>query len=707
MAPVEPKPLADIKDALVIKEGDTFLLTDSTGNVPPNNLSGYGLYLNDTRYLSGYALSFGTARPMVLLSTAELGYSAEQDLTNPDMQSLDGRHIPGETVEVRRLRVVHGGLSEIIYVTSYNIFPVSVEMHLSFDADFADIFEVRGWNREQRGAYLPPHVVDGDLVFGYEGLDGKRRETRVAFSPSPTAFHGTTAVFRIDLDHRLTTTIRITITVDGEPCTEPVPDAFERLFGSYRAWLDSSVHVWTDNEFFNSAVERSMRDLRLLRSTLNGNHYIAAGIPWFTTLFGRDSLIVGMQYLPYDAHVARDVLKLLASMQGTKVDPERDEEPGKILHELRVGEMARIGEIPMTPYYGTVDATPLFLMLLGEYFRWTGDHDLIRSLLPNAEAALQWIATYGDRDGDGFVEYIKYSSKGISNQGWKDSWDAIVHPDGTLAEPPIALVEVQGYVYAGKLGMADIYDALGERRRAAELRAEARALKRKFNQDFWSEDLGFYALALDGNKRQVATVSSNPGHALWTGIIDDDRAARVIDRLLGNDMFSGWGIRTLSSTNPRYNPLGYHVGSVWPHDNAISALGMKRYGFDPELNEVATALYDVGRSFDYYRLPELFSGAQRTGHDYPVRYPVACSPQAWAAGSTLMVLQGMIGLEGDARGNKLIVRRPRLPHWLREVELRNIQVGGGAADLMLRRKRGVTSVSVLATRGGLRVSVRR
>ncbi|MCX6021867.1 MAG: hypothetical protein NTZ05_09080 [Chloroflexi bacterium] len=445
----------------------------------------------------------------------------------------------------------------------------------------------------------------------------------------------------------------------------------------------------------------------MLRSQIGEHPYIAAGTPWFAALFGRDSLIVGMQALPYAPEVARGVLNVLAAHQGSQADPERDEEPGKILHEFRVGEMARLGEIPMTPYYGTVDATPLFVMLLGQYFQWTGDRELVQSLLPAAEAALRWIAHHGDQDGDGFVEYNKHSQKGIANQGWKDSWDAIVHADGSLAQPPISLVEVQGYVYAGKLGMAGIYDALGQPGRAAELRAEARALKLRFNQAFWSDDLGFYALALDGSKRPAASVSSNVGHALWTGIADAERAPRVVERLLGNDMFSGWGIRTLSSTNPRYNPLGYHVGSVWPHDNAIAALGMKRYGFDTETNEVATALYDVCRTFAYYRLPELYSGAQRTGHDYPVRYPVACSPQAWAAGSMLMMLQAILGLEGDAARGRLILRRPRLPYWLREVELRNVRVGDGSADLVVRRNQGSTRVSVLGTHGGLRVSVLR
>ncbi|MBI4497245.1 MAG: amylo-alpha-1,6-glucosidase [Chloroflexi bacterium] len=702
---VEPKPLADIKDALVIKEGILFLLTDSAGNVPPNNLSGYGLYQEDTRYLSGYALSLGAVRPMVLLSTAELGYSAEQDLTNPDMLSLDGRHIPAETLEIRRLRVLHGCLSEIIYATSYNIFPASLELHLTFDADFADMFEVRGWNREQRGAYFPPQVSEDAVVFAYEGLDGRRRETRVSFSPAPSAFYGTTAVFRLDLEHRRTSTIRLTVSMDGQEAIEPLPDAFERLFSSYRAWQDSCARVWTDNEFFNSAIERALRDLRMLRSDLGESQYIAAGTPWYTALFGRDSLIVGMQYLPYNPDIARGILRLLATMQGKELNPERDEEPGKILHELRVGEMARLGEIPMTPYYGTVDATPLFLMLLSQYYQWTGDVALVQSLLPAAEAALTWIARYGDRDRDGYVEYLKYSPKGIANQGWKDSWDSVVHADGTLAEPPIALIEVQGYVYASKLGMALIYDALGQRGRAAQLRAEAQALKKRLNQDFWVSELGFYAMALDGHKQPVASVSSNPGHALWTGTIDAGRVPEVVDRLLGNDMFSGWGIRTLSSTNPRYNPMGYHLGTVWPHDNALAALGMKRYGFEPEVNEIATALYDACRSFDYHRLPELYSGAQRTGHDYPVRYPVACRPQAWAAGSLLMVLQAILGLEADALKGRLTVRRPRLPHWLREVEVRNIRVGDGAADLLFRKRRGVTNVSILGARGGLRVSV--
>lgn len=702
--PEEPRPLGDIKDALVIKEGEIFLLTDASGNVPLHNLSGFGLYRGDTRYLSGYHLTLEHATPTVLLSTAQLGYSSQQDLTNPEMVGTRGEMIPAETLEIRRLRQVDAvSVGELLTITSYNMEPVTIDLHLSFDADFADVFEVRGWSRPRRGEYLP-HLIENDsITYRYRGLDGVERQTSIGFSPAPSTFRGTTAVFHLELSHRRPVSLQINFTLDGRCRPQNIADTFESQFAAYRSWLDSATRVWSDNEFFNATIERSLLDLRLLRSPLDDYHYIAAGIPWYATLFGRDSLITGLQTLAYNPAIARETLLLLASMQGTELRPDRDEEPGKILHEVRTGEMARLGEIPMTPYYGTVDATPLWLVLLAEYLRWTGDLETVRTLMPNAERALAWIVEWGDRDRDGYVEYLKYSPTGIANQGWKDSHDSIVHADGALAEAPIALVEVQAYVYAARLGMATVFEALGEPGRAKEQRRLARRLREQFNRDFWVPQLEYYALALDGQKRQVASVSSNVGHALWCGIIEPERAGLAADRLLANDLFSGWGIRTLSSSNPRYNPLGYHIGSVWPHDNALAAMGMKRYGFEPEVNEIATALFDVARSFDYYRLPELFCGPSRTGHDYPVRYPVACRPQAWAAGSMLMLLQAILGLEPDALHNCLTVRRPSLPHWLRDVELRGLRVGNGSVDLVFSRRRGVTRMAVLGTRGDVKV----
>jgi glycogen debranching enzyme len=388
------------------------------------------------------------------------------------------------------------------------------------------------------------------------------------------------------------------------------------------------------------------------------------------------------------------------------LDPWRDEEPGKILHELRLGEMSQAGELPYAAYYGSVDSTPLFLWLASEYYAWTGDLRLLKELRSSLVAALDWVETYGDPDSDGYLEYEKRSAKGLVNQGWKDSADSVIHAEGTIAQPPIALVEAQGYVYAARKGLAPVFEALGETDRAARLRSQAAILRRRFNRDFWLPDRSFYAMALDGEGRPCASITSNPGHALWSGIIARRRAVEVAERLLSNDMFSGWGIRTLSATSPRFNPIGYHLGTVWPHDNAIAALGLKKYAFEEELNEVATALFDAAVSFPYYRLPELFGGQARSAHHAPVPYPVACRPQAWAAGALPMILQAILGLCPRTPGQELLVVRPQLPYWLESVQLRGLRVGRGAVDLQFRRRGAKTTMNVLRASGGIQVARR-
>jgi glycogen debranching enzyme len=426
--------------------------------------------------------------------------------------------------------------------------------------------------------------------------------------------------------------------------------------------------------------------------------YLAAGTPWFDTIFGRDTAIVSMQTLAFNPDIARHCLKVLARWQGTKFDDWRDEEPGKILHELREDEMTASGELPFSPYYGSVDSTPLFLLLAAEYYAWTADLELLHELEPSLRAALRWVDTYGDLNGDGYLEYEKRSPTGLVNQGWKDSREAVIYSDGTLAKPPIALVEVQGYAYAAKKKLAPLFAALGDRPLASRLRQEAASLKRRFNRDFWMENESFFALALDGNNRPADAITSNPGQALWTGIVQRRLAEPVVEVLMRNDMFSGWGIRSLSATSSRFNPLGYHLGTVWPHDNSLIAMGFKKYGFEEELNEVATALFDAARAFAYYRLPELFAGSGRSTHSTPVPYPVACRPQAWAAGSFPLILQAILGLRPDAPAGELLIVRPRLPHWLETVQVRGLRVGKGEVDLRYRRRGRRTMVDVLHAR---------
>jgi glycogen debranching enzyme len=697
--------VANIQDALVIKSGDLFLFTDREGEIPADQPGGHGLYFHDARYLSRYQLLLQNQRPITLLSTAELGYSTEQEMTNPMFYGELGRPVLKQTIGIRRERVIDDVVQERLSFTNFNVFPVNITIGLAMGADFADIFEVRGMKRDRRGTLLDPLIEKDSITFGYMGLDGIKRQTRVTFSPEPTTITPEGAVYQLRLRHRESCTIHITIGVDEAQAKGPWIATFDRQRQLQQAWLQRCTQVASNNEFFNTMISRSLNDLHLLLSGNNEEPYVAAGIPWFATLFGRDALIASLQALPFNPDIARDTLRLLAQWQGKKVDSWRDEEPGKILHELRLGEMAHLKEVPFTPYYGSIDATPLFLLLAAQWYAWTGDLDFIRSLEPNLRAALEWVARYGDVDGDGYIEYEKHSSRGLVNQGWKDSTESTIYPDGTLVYPPIALVEVQGYVYAAKEGLSRVFADLGDEGLAQQLRQEAVELKEHFNQDFWLQQEGFYALALDGFKKPVATITSNPGHALWTGIITEERARAVVDRLLRNDMFSGWGIRTLSSRAKRYNPMGYHLGTVWPHDNSLIAMGCKRYGFEDELNEIATGLYDACLSFDYYRLPELFCGMARTRHNVPVRYPIACSPQAWAAGSMLLTLQAILGLEPNAPAAELIIARPALPTWLDSVHLRHMRVGNSRVDLTIHRRNGKTETDITDIEGSLKVSV--
>jgi glycogen debranching enzyme len=695
---------------LAVKEGDTFLYSDLEGNLDHGGSYGLGLYARDTRFLSHFRMTLSGRDPVLLSSSSERAYMSHVDLTNPDLYEGDTVTVPQQTLNLRRIRAINGRLFERVRVKNYNPFAVTLDLEFVLGADFADIFEVRGMLQPDRPAPEPPELGDDGVTFAVVGRDGVRRSTQVVFASPPdrleTKDQLVHAIFRLTLGPYQTKLVGMTIEPiagDSRPPAMEFDVAVHELRRSYEEWERGSTQVVTDNELFNQLLDRSLRDLRALSTEVDGGGTLAAGVPWYVAVFGRDSLLTAHQLLMVNPRPAREALELLAAHQGTRVDDWRDEQPGKILHEIRRGELAGAGIVPHTPYYGSVDSTPLFVVLYAQHLRWTGDLAFAQKLLPAAEAALRWIDEYGDMDGDGFVEYLCRSAGGIRNQGWKDSHDAIVHADGRLAEPPIALSEVQGYVFLAKMRMADVYEALDRPDDADRLSAEAEALRRRFNEAFWMEDEHYFAAALDADKRQVRTVTSNPGHGLYCHIIDEDKALAVAKRLLAPDMFSGWGVRTMSKAAVAYNPMSYHNGSVWPHDNALIAAGFKRYGFVRSTNRVATALFDAAIQADYLRLPELFCGFTRRTPNRPVSYPIACSPQAWAAGSPFLMLQAMLGISARAHLNLLMVNKPQLPTWLNTVEVRNLAVGDSRISLVFRREGEITSFSLLSRDGNVRV----
>ncbi|HEX5545435.1 MAG TPA: glycogen debranching N-terminal domain-containing protein, partial [Nitrospira sp.] len=580
---------------------------------------------------------------------------------------------------------------------------------------FEDIFAVRGLLSKQFGTLHRPTWEADRLRWTYDGKDGLIRTLTVLFNPPPDRRHGTTAEFAVRVSprgrYRIDVALLIGESKDRET-TRPVvaqPEDFSRLESELeretQVWMGYVTKVVTDGSALDQLMERSFRGLRVLRTHFGNETFFAAGVPWFVALFGRDSLITAWQMLAYHSGIAEQTLRLLAKYQGTKEDQWRDEEPGKILHELRVGEMANLNAVPHTPFFGTIDATPLFLMLVAEHAAWTGSLNLFNELRTPIERALSWMDIYGDRHGEGYLTYISRPKDKLINQGWKDSGDAIVTADGEVAVPPLALVEVQGYGYAAKLGIAELFKRAGDPDRADRLIREARRLRERFNRDFWMEDEGCYALALQADGRRAAVVSSNPGQALWTGIVDQDKAERTINRLMAEDMFSGWGVRTLSSKERAYNPIGYHLGTVWPHDNSIVASGFRRYGRDRETLRIFNGLVDAAYHFHAHQLPELFCGFGREEYEIPVKYPVACHPQAWASGTLPFLLTTLLGLIPEAFEKRLRIRRPLLPDFLDRLELRRLHVGEAAVDLVFRRGRQGIHVDVVKQQGDLEVQV--
>ena len=692
-----------------LKCGDTFIVTDSHGDIGASVGDPDGLFHADTRFLSRLELSLNGEQPLLLGSNVrDDNTMLAVDLTNPDC--YDGDHITLEKDIVHVARTIflwRGTAYQRLALRNHGTRPVVLDLSLHFDSDFADLFEVRGIERKRRGTAASKVVAADQVLLSYHGLDGVPRRTRLIFDPAPTKLATTTASYRIELAPHEAKPIFLVISCNEPGVQRPVP-FLRGLLAAHRELRDGTrgmTTVETSNELFNEVLCRSAADLCMLMTDTPEGRYPYAGIPWYSTTFGRDGLITALQMLWCDPSIARGVLRRLAAYQAKVSDPLSDAEPGKILHEMRSGEMAALGEVPFGLYYGSVDSTPLFVLLAGLYVERTGDEATLRELWPAIEAALRWIDEVGDADHDGFIEYYRKTDKGLANQGWKDSHDAIFHADGRSAEGPIALAEVQGYVFAARQVAARCARRLGHDALARKLEAEAWRLAERFEAAFWCDEMQSYALALDGAKKPCRVRTSNAGQVLFSGIARPDRARLVADGLLTRPFFSGWGIRTVARGEARYNPMSYHNGSVWPHDNSLIALGFARYGFKRSVDQVMQGLFDAATYMDLRRLPELFCGFQRERRRGPTLYPVACAPQAWASAAPFSLLDAALGLEFRPHNNEIHLRNPRLPAFLDYVILRNLQVGGSSIDLKVRRHADEVSLEVLQARGKIQASV--
>ncbi|MBY4895713.1 amylo-alpha-1,6-glucosidase [Cupriavidus sp. AU9028] len=693
-----------------LKHGDTFAVFDHNGDALSGPGSPEGIFHRDTRHLSHLYLTVDGARPLLLSSTLrDDNATLTCDLTNPDLFDDSGQLKLGhDLLHLRRSRFLwNGTCHERLAVRNYDDGPRSVTIELAFQADFADLFEVRGSRRQRRGEAHAPEVGADSVLLAYTGLDRRRRHTRIAFDPAPTVLRGDSARFDLTLQPGEARMLFIEIRC-AEASAEPASrraffNAMREARRALRASSSRAAAVSTSNDIFNESIRRCVSDLYMLITDTAQGPYPYAGVPWFSTVFGRDALITALETLWLDPAIARGVLRHLAANQASESDPRADAEPGKILHEVRHGEMAELGEVPFRRYYGSIDSTPLFVMLAGAYLRRTGDLATIRELWPHIEAALRWIEEHGDRDGDGFVEYGRRTAEGLANQGWKDSHDSVFHADGALARGPIALAEVQAYVYGAWEAAAEMARRQGELQRAQQWAERAEALRREFDARFFDPQLGTYVLALDGDKRPCRVRSSNAGHALLTGIAYPERAEAVVRTLMSAPSFCGWGVRTIASTEARYNPMSYHNGSVWPHDNALIAAGLARYGYHREAARIFEGLFAASTYIDLRRLPELFCGFARQHTQGPTFYPVACAPQAWAAAAPLFMLQSCLGLGFDPGQTQITFAGPALPAFLDEVVLRNLAIDGGSADVALRRSGRHVVVDVLERRGPVRV----
>jgi glycogen debranching enzyme len=720
------QPEATGVEKLVLKRGNLFLVANRLGDIAPAGARDLGLFLTDTRHLSSWRLAVKGGPPLCLSSQVSADYVAQIDFTITSLHEGDllGRE-PVNYVHLRRDQIIDDVLVDRLVLTNFLDRPMDVWLETSWAADFADVFEIRGAHRLERGTYELPRVEQDRVVLCYDGRDGRLYATEIRVggirSDGPARLsrlggRGARVDLHLDPAERVEVSFVVAAGIERAAASRPrgrdeeraVPrgpsPCFEARARStheaYDAFARAATRFRSSNDLFDAALAQAVADLKALTVYHFGDPVISAGIPWYTCPFGRDALISGFEALLAQPGVARDALRFLARLQGERDDPSRDEEPGKIPHEIRFGEMAVAGEVPHTPYYGSADATPLFLVLLDEYHRWTDDRETVEALLPNAARALAWLDHHADLDGDGLMEYLRRAPKGLRNQGWKDSHDGVPFADGRPAEPPIALVEVQGYAIDARRRMAALYRRLGRDAEAAPLEAAARAHADRVEARLWMEEKGTYAIALDREKRQVDAVTSNAGHLLFSGVAAPERAARVVASLRGDAMWSGWGIRTLGARQPAYNPLSYHNGTVWPHDNALCAMGMSAYGMTGEACAVTGALWSAAQHFRHLRLPELFCGLSSAAGQFPVHYPVACSPQAWSSAAWFLLVRAMLGLFPDAPGRALHIRSPCLPPFLETLTLAGLPIGPARATIRFTRGPNAAFAEVVEVEGG-------
>ena len=676
--------------ARVLKYGKMFFVFDRLGDVQTSGLGEEGLFYDGMRHLSALSLNLWNARPLLLSSTvATNNFLFTADLANLDVFSDGEMVIHRGTLHLVRTRFLwRQSCFEKLLFVNHGLEDLEVPVRVGFDADFTDIFEVRGMARERKGRRQNDQIEDNSVILSYEGLDRVVRRTCIRSDAPGLRVSDSGLEFELVLRPKEQVTVELEISCSSDVAESSM--GYSEALSSARFELSEMSRgfpeITSSNSRFSDWMARSISDLEMMIAGNPEKDYPYAGVPWFSTVFGRDGIITALQTLWLNPSIAKGVLEFLAASQAEQVDAVADSEPGKILHEMRHSEMANLGEVPFGRYYGSVDATPLFILLAGAYFDRTADRAFLEKVWPHIQRALTWIDHYGDVDGDGFVEYARHSHKGLVQQGWKDSNDSVFHADGKIAEPPIALCEVQGYVYAAKLAAARLTRVLGDVTGSCELEVQAEALRTNFEEKFWCNDLGSYALALDGRKRPCRVRASNAGHCLYTGIASTERARRVVETLMNAESFTGWGIRTVACTESRYNPLSYHNGSIWPHDNSLIANGMAKYGSKKRAGEVLLALLDLSSEVELRRLPELFCGLKRRPNEGPTLYPVACSPQAWAAAAPFLILEGCLGISVQADRGRIVFDRPFLPEGIPQLSIRGLRCGKVAADLLLERR---------------------